>query len=275
MNQSAPVYYVGDIHGRADLLRRILGFVGEDAARRGAKPVVHFLGDVVDRGPESCGAMELVHDTLLNLEGSALHLGNHDLWFLQALESRGKFKDAESWALHGGWNTIMSYMPVTDLEKLFSYIEDVYPHHAEMLRSARRFSHNGPFFAVHAGVDPNVSLAEQKARSYEYDPMLWIRDPFLTNIDSAAMPIIHGHTIMGKLPTVTENRISIDTGAYTTGRLTVCLVDPRERELRFWQTDTESRAVVEIMPNVVDRGMGTVYDRLPALFDTWAAAEAA
>lgn len=265
------IHYIGDIHGRADLLEQMLEFIEARAAERGTTPVIHFLGDIVDRGPQSCDAMELVHATLSRHPGSLLHLGNHDQWFLQAIDTDGEFQDVDSWVLHGGWHTMMSYSPATDPKRAFSYIRRFHPHHVEMLRNAARWSENGPLFAAHAGVHPRLDMETVKKTDYVYlggaDPFLWVRDPFLFNIDPDARIVIHGHTIVGKLPVVTENRISIDTGAYDTGRLTMCTVDPVTRTIQFHQTDPERRAVVEVEPHHADRGFGTVYDRLDALFE--------
>jgi serine/threonine protein phosphatase 1 len=280
MSGITPVHYIGDVHGRADLLGQMLEFIRERCVAKGIAPVVHFLGDIVDRGPDSCGAMELVHETLEKCPGSLLHLGNHDQWFLQAIESNGEFQDVDSWVMHGGWHTMQSYTPVTEPERAFAYIRKLYDHHVEMLRNAKRWSENGPLFAVHAGVHPRLDLDTVKKTDYAYlggaDPFLWVREPFLDNVDKDATPVIHGHTIMrGGIPVVTENRISIDTGAYNTDRLTMCLVDPDDRSLTFWQTDPELQRVVQVEPRQIDRGQGSIYDRLPALFDQWQPAVAA
>lgn len=270
MSGIRPVHYIGDIHGRADLLRQMLDFIEFRSAERGIAPVIHFLGDIVDRGPESCQAMEIVHETLAKHPGSLLHLGNHDQWFLQAIDTDGEFNDVDSWIIHGGWHTMQSYTPVTDPKRAFNYIRGVYPHHVEMLRNAARWSENGPLFAAHAGIHPRLDLETMKNTDYgllgSADPFLWVRDPFLLNADPEAMPVIHGHTIIGRLPLVTENRISIDTGAYETGRLTMCSIDAESRSLSFWQTDPQARTVVEVEPHMADRGYGTIYDRLDTLF---------
>ena len=56
------VYAVGDIHGRADLLRILLDMIQEDAARAPAGPQrrIVFLGDYVDRGPDSKGVIDML-----------------------------------------------------------------------------------------------------------------------------------------------------------------------------------------------------------------------
>ncbi len=79
------IYAIGDVHGRADLLHRIVAFVHEDALNRGCRPRVFFLGDIVDKGPDSCGAMNTVCDTIRRWPGSRLILGNHDYMFRDAL----------------------------------------------------------------------------------------------------------------------------------------------------------------------------------------------
>jgi serine/threonine protein phosphatase 1 len=279
MSGITPVHYIGDVHGRADLLGQMLAFIRARSAAKGVEPVIHFLGDIVDRGPESCAALELVHETLQRHPGSLLHLGNHDQWFLQGVDTDGEFNDSDSWGMHGAYDTLASYTPTKDEKRAFAYIRKLYPHHVEMLRNARRWTENGPLFAAHAGVHPRYDLETMKKTDYLYlggsDPFLWVRDPFLDNVDRDAMPVIHGHTIVGRTPVVTENRISIDTGAYATGRLTMCSVDPENRSLTFWQTDPETRSVVEVEPVRLDRGYGTIYDRLPALFDQWQPALAA
>ncbi|OWK23962.1 hypothetical protein AJ87_26595 [Rhizobium yanglingense] len=73
-------YAVGDVHGRADLLEGLLRSILIEAALGGFEFSVVFLGDIIDRGPDSRQAMQLVVDTINNQPGSALILGNHD-WF--------------------------------------------------------------------------------------------------------------------------------------------------------------------------------------------------
>ena len=72
------LYAIGDVHGRADLLERLLGAIEADAKKAGVPPSVVFLGDIVDRGPDSRACLDLVRDTLARWPGSRLLLGNHD-----------------------------------------------------------------------------------------------------------------------------------------------------------------------------------------------------
>jgi Calcineurin-like phosphoesterase len=78
MPVSRLTYAIGDVHGRADLLRPLLAFIASDAERRGQEPRVIFLGDIVDRGPDSRGAMDLVGRTLKRRPSSRLLPGRND-----------------------------------------------------------------------------------------------------------------------------------------------------------------------------------------------------
>lgn len=270
MIDEGPIYFIGDVHGRRDLLDSILKFVDSLARERGIAPSINFLGDIVDRGPDSKGAMDLVLKTLESNDKAVLHLGNHDQWFLEAVETIGQFDDADSWAMYGGLKTLASYTRKDDEYKALAYVKANYQHHMDMLRNARRFTEHGPFIACHAGVDPRWDFEQLKTREFAgADPFLWIRDPFLEHVDKSFRPVIHGHTIMrSALPVVTENRISIDTGAYSTGRLTLCILDRANGTLEFCQTLPDGN-IGKVEPILLDRGQGTVYDRLPQLTSEW------
>ena len=53
-----PVYAVGDVHGRADLLERALDLIDAHVGRVGARnPQVVFVGDYIDHGPDSAAVL--------------------------------------------------------------------------------------------------------------------------------------------------------------------------------------------------------------------------
>ena len=252
-------YYIGDVHGRADLLEKMLVGIESHAAERGAVPEIVFLGDLTDRGPESLGVMELVHHVLNRWEGSTLVLGNHDEWFLETIRHEDEYQYSESWIANGGIQTIMSYFDGELPRDAMEQIRTKYPHHVEMLANAKRFTINGAFIGVHAGVDPTRSLNNQRL----FD-LNWIREPFLNFAERKLPPVIHGHTILGPTPIVTENRISIDTGAYHFGLLTTCFVDAENKTINLFQAS--KRGFDEVEPVLINRGYGTVYDRLEEIF---------
>lgn len=266
MSKASTTYHIGDVHGRADLVTSLVRHLEEDAYKRGALPVFSFLGDLVDRGPDSKGSVQRVLETLQNWPGSVLHLGNHDEWFLDALDTDGEFEHVESWLVHGGIATVTSYTGKFELDSLRA-IREGFPEHVGLLKLARLYTVSGPFVAVHAGIDPTLPLNLQRKKH-----LTWIREPFLEYVDPDLRPVVHGHTIVGRLPVVTENRISIDTGAYHTGRLTCLAVDHDRQAVRFIQA-MEDGAVAEVEPVRVDRGYGTLLDRIPALFEAYSQLE--
>lgn len=269
MRTANPIYHIGDIHGRNDLLSGLLGWIEADARDRGGEPCVVFLGDVVDRGPDSMACMDTVMATLRRWKESRLILGNHDEWFLDAVLSDGKSSSLDGWVLNGGIATIESYCGGEIDPEVARLVRERHPGHVDMLKAALRIiPHSGPFVAVHAGIDPTLPLHGQKERDLN-----WIRDRFLAYVGTDIRPVVHGHTIVGRLPVVTENRVSIDTGAYDHGLLTCFAVDPEEGDVRFMQASEDGLEAVE--PHLVDRGYGTVLDRLPELFASAPAPEPA
>jgi serine/threonine protein phosphatase 1 len=116
----------------------------------------------------------------------------------------------------------------------------------------------GAFTACHAGINGWLPIDKQDRHD-----LMWITDGFLDRVDERMPPVIHGHTPMGELPVVTENRISIDTGAYETGRLTAFYLDRVDKGYDFYQATAEG--VGRISPVVHNRGMGSVLDRMDSL----------
>ncbi len=222
-SESDPIYAIGDVHGMAGLLEDLLATIDEDAERAGAKPRVVFLGDIVDRGPESRRAMELVHATLQAREGSHLILGNHDYLFRKALTNRLGDAGLDHWmeAL-GGQETLRSYgnrrpgwaggLPDLLLPR--------YAHHLALLDQAADMVIVDDYCLVHAGVDPKRPLGDQD----EHD-LREIREVFLNASDPFPKVVVHGHTITdSELPEIHSNRIAVDTGAYCTGRLSAVVI---------------------------------------------------
>lgn len=87
-----PLDIVGDVHGELDALRALLaeaGYDGEGRHSEGRHLV--FLGDLVDRGPDSPGVVRLVRD-LVEAGRASVVLGNHELNLL-----RGERKAGNDW----------------------------------------------------------------------------------------------------------------------------------------------------------------------------------
>lgn len=193
----ANTYAVGDIHGCLNQLQRIVELCEKDAALQ--KSTFIFLGDYIDRGPDSRGVIEF----LINLrKWSPDHIiclrGNHEDLLLSALDS----EDAEfNWLANGGDATLRNYG--------VSHAKDLPPAHIDWIESLLLFHDDGQRFFVHAGVHPDRPLNQQRTRD-----LLWIREPFLSSGNDFGRFVVHGHTpLKSGEPDLRANRINLDTGA--------------------------------------------------------------
>ncbi|WP_174297321.1 metallophosphoesterase family protein [Sphingomonas bacterium] len=227
------VYAVGDIHGRLDLLETLLTAIDADEDARGAADtVLIFLGDVLDRGPDSAAVV----DRLLRLSrerASRFLLGNHEQMFLAALA--GNRRSLHGFCRMGGRETVLSYgiEPAAyermDYDELGAALLAAVPAaHRRFLETFEDMVVVGDYAFVHAGVDPRVPLDAQ-----EWSEMRWMRDPFLNHRAPLEKMIVHGHT-MTEAVEWRSHRIGIDTGAYATNVLTALGLESADR----WVVDT-------------------------------------
>lgn len=224
------VYAVGDIHGRLDLLRSLHELILDDARKAPDKDkVLVYLGDYVDRGPESFGVVEtLIHDPLEGFD--IVHLkGNHEDFLLRFLDDAALGFD---WMFNGGQETLESYdVDVYDracgmatMESAQERFRAALPDsHLAFFRGLERFHVEGDYVFVHAGVRPGVALERQTD-----EDLMWIREEFLDSRDDFDHVVVHGHTIRYD-PDEQRNRIGVDTGAFLTGRLTCLVLDGTKR----------------------------------------------
>jgi serine/threonine protein phosphatase 1 len=222
------VYAIGDIHGRSDLLDRLHDLIETDLSTAPEKTVVIYLGDYVDRGPDSHGVIErLIRPRFPGVETLAL-LGNHEDMLLQFLDAP---YGASLWLTNGGDATLHSYkvkIPASFDELLMTQraLLGVLPrHHKQFLMSLPVQVQFGDYLFVHAGIKPGLPVDRQSR-----EQMIWIRDVFLDSEIDHGLIVVHGHTIVHEVEW-RPNRIGVDTGAYTTGRLTALVLEGAGRRL--------------------------------------------
>jgi calcineurin-like phosphoesterase family protein len=226
------VYAVGDIHGRLDLLERLHRMILEDsrAAPSSARRVIVYLGDYVDRGPDSRAVVDLLAKGAMP-EFERVHLlGNHEWAMLEFLENR---QIAEAWFAYGGYATLVSYginpmprpvPPEGRIPGLQNALKANLPAAHFAFLSSLKLSHvEGDYLFVHAGIRPGVPLNRQLA-----EDLTQIRYEFLDSKADHGKMVVHGHTITDE-PQVLENRIGIDTGAFASDRLTCLVIEGASR----------------------------------------------
>jgi serine/threonine protein phosphatase 1 len=216
------IYAIGDIHGRADLLEKMLDRIDAHLASKLVRnPIQVFLGDYIDRGPASREVLELLVARDRSFRSVFLK-GNHERYLTEFL---GNPSILEDWQRLGGLETLISYgvKPTLNADaatqiQLAAALDQALPQsHRQFLGNLESSFTCGDFFFVHAGVRPGVPLNKQRE-----EDLLWIRQDFLLYEEDFSKIIVHGHTPVIE-PEVHPNRINIDTGAYATGQLT-CLV---------------------------------------------------
>lgn len=250
-------YAVGDIHGRLDLLDKLLQMITIDATRRHARAKIVFTGDYCDRGSDSCGVVErLLAGPGRPMDAYVCLRGNHDDLFVRAVTTGEEVPD---WAWYLFRYTLESYGGSEHPAEL----NDRLLRHVRFLSSLPLTHDDGTYLFVHAGIRPGVAIADQAE-----EDLLWIRDEFLYYPGSLPRLVVHGHTIIGDRPVVTNNRISIDTGAFRSGILTAAVLI--DGEARFLQAvGVPDQGAIErerILSDSVLRGYFTPgLDRVPAL----------
>ncbi|GJE19260.1 metallophosphoesterase family protein [Methylobacterium marchantiae] len=188
-------YAIGDIHGCADALVRLLAEIERHGDGRPRRLV--FLGDYVDRGPDSAGVLEILRDLDRAGNGSATFLmGNHERMVLDAYE---KPFGVTAWLENGGESTLASF-GIQDPENLPRGVLNWMSVLATVHEDARRYYVHAGFHPGRTGIDPDV------------EARLWIRKPFLTEDFDFGKHVVHGHTPQkdGR-PDVRPFRTNLDT----------------------------------------------------------------
>jgi serine/threonine protein phosphatase 1 len=206
-------YAIGDIHGCLDKLHSLLLRCEKHAAGRLVSFV--FLGDYIDRGPQSCGVIDCLIDLKAQGESVVTLMGNHEAMALAVIDGRSP---SQLWFAQGGLATLKSY-GIAEPHELPRA-------HVDWLRALPLRYDDGRRLFVHAGVNPGMPLEAQD----DFD-LLWIREPFLSHRGDYGRLIVHGHTpLTDGVPDLHGNRLNLDTGAVFGGPLTAAVFDDARME---------------------------------------------
>jgi serine/threonine protein phosphatase 1 len=206
---------IGDIHGVAKKLRNLLTHIDAwlDMNAKGQSRQFVFLGDYIDRGPDSRQVLQIVQR--LQVRGAICLRGNHEELMLRATESE---RGLTNFLVNGGDATITSLRTPAAFQRAQEWMRSLPISYEDELR-----------YYVHAGIRPGVPLDQQTAET-----KLWIRDGFLRHTGRFPKYIIHGHspTIyfdpQQTTPDVRGNRCNVDTGAGINGYLSAAIFNDRQ-----------------------------------------------
>lgn len=214
------IYAIGDIHGRYDLLHALRSSIFEhhNLLHREKEAELIYLGDYIDRGPDSRAVIDELMQETDGFEVTCL-LGNHEAMLLECLCTDNR-QAWHTWLSNGGDATLASFGMTMrfggyDPKALQACIG---AERIAWLQSLPLWKVEQPYLFVHAGIAPGVPIEEQNAKD-----LLWIRSRFLNSTENHGCIVVHGHT-PGEEPVVKANRICLDTGAVTTGRLTAAVL---------------------------------------------------
>ena len=259
VSPEAEIFAVGDIHGRSDLLVALIDEAAREPKLRDKRTIV-FLGDFVDRGPDSLGAIDLAMATKARIgadEAIAL-MGNHETMMRLALDPETPWDDAidafDTWLANGGDRTVAEFLKTGEPPE---YLDDLLtearaslpPRIRSWLESSRASWRSGQVLFVHAGVNPKVELETflavpwnvPLAKLDEDRHWAWVRRPFLEHRPGpdgfGGFFIVHGHTPNDARPEASHAdqiagfRLNLDAGSAMTGVAKMAIIRDRYAEV--------------------------------------------
>lgn len=227
-----PTYAIGDVHGRDDLLGRLLDAIGEDAEARGFDDWrIVMMGDYVDRGEQSAEVLSRLRMLLAGggpaPETQALR-GNHEDMMLRFIEQPER--EGPRWLRNGGLQTLLSYgvggiTLASDAEALEDAAQRLAEAAADDLSALRilpAWLRHGTVIFSHAGTDPELPPDLQSERT-----LIWGTPRFFQLPRKDGLWNVYGHYIVDEAG-ITQGRIAVDTGAYYSGVLSAVRIDGPE-----------------------------------------------
>lgn len=225
------IYAIGDIHGHRVLLEEMLRSISDETDRLPpARILIVFLGDLIDRGPESAGVVERLSNLRDDRYRSVFITGNHEEVLLRILD--GEASIVADWLRFGGLQCAESYgldgqklrtMDETEAARLIG--ESIPEPHQQFLRSFADSFSVGDYLFVHAGIRPGLPIEQQSLSD-----LRWIRSPFLECRECHPQVVVHGHSISRDVEFM-PGRIGIDTGAYRSGLLSAVVLEREDRRV--------------------------------------------
>ena len=218
---------IGDVHGQYEKLKTLMRRIKFDPAQ----DILVFLGDLMDRGPESLQCLDYVmHLQKQHSEAVICLMGNHEREMLDYFDALAKTRDeldvrllnrTSQWLVYGG-------------DKTLPQLQELGPkalrHRLDYVRNLPLYYRIGDYYFCHAGVKPGVPLDQQQEKD-----LIWIRDEFYNGYNGKETVIV-GHTpiqnlqymfkdiVWDKYPVIRENNIILcDTGAYMEGGRLSCI----------------------------------------------------
>lgn len=230
---AGPLYVIPDIHGHKDKLDQALSLIRDEG---GMDARIVFLGDYVDRGPDSCGVLQTLVDGIKAGHNWTLLRGNHDQLMLDTLAAlpgypvSGRHKLRWLHYNSGAIETLASYglKPNNPTDTILKTIP---ASHLDLLKATRLWHQTKDLILAHAGIKPGVAMAKQTPKD-----LMWIREPFLSDRRDHGALVVHGHSPVA-FPEHHGNRLALDGGAGWGRDLHIAVFEGRD----CWLLDSTGR----------------------------------
>jgi serine/threonine protein phosphatase 1 len=208
---------IGDIHGCLDELRYLVEAL---PLARGDRLI--FLGDYIDRGPNSSGVVSYLIQAQERLNENKLVFlkGNHEDMLLSFLGLGGQHGDM--FLINGGKATLTSYGRHDEKPAPREALGAIPPDHLNFYQDLQNYYLTEPFLCVHAGVHPLKTLNEQTEEDF-----FWIRNQFIFSSHVLPYTVLFGHTPQRSVFYDLPYKVGLDTGLVYGNMLTCLEVDEK------------------------------------------------
>ena len=250
LEEDLEIFTVGDVHGYCTHLEKMLEQFSE-VRTPNSQSILISLGDLIDRGPNSIGALDLMMQAGdYGFTETCTLMGNHEQMMRLSLTGKRMFefsrylpenayiRPQEIWSWNGS-NTTLRELDLDPLEMNHKSPEEFAQSLSLALGTERLafldslLSHKmmGSLLFVHAGINPELSVEDALAEPWDClcdDHWSWLRGEFLyTPFDRAGLIAVHGHTYPGmslpgfdsSLMYLLDGKINLDGGSYRTGKI--------------------------------------------------------
>jgi serine/threonine protein phosphatase 1 len=213
----AREWVIPDIHGYSETLKVLI----EDKIQPSRSDVLYFLGDYIDRGPDSKGVIDYIIKLVEDDYDIRALRGNHEDYLLRTFDNENTQKNflgitnqnnlRKEWFKYGGKNTLKSFR--------VSEVHDIPRKYIDWMRSLEYFIQLDRYILVHAGF--NFGIEDPFA---DKASMLWIKDFKVDPVKAGSRKVIHGHTpvsldFIKMLSTSKDHHfIDLDNGVYMPGK---------------------------------------------------------
>ncbi|MCA9117432.1 MAG: metallophosphoesterase [Planctomycetaceae bacterium] len=225
-----PVVAIGDVHGQTEKLLRLIDHL-EQAGVLEQRAIV-FLGDLVDRGPDSRGTIDLVLELLRDFPQATSVCGNHDLAMAAALgwiETPPIARWAFRWIDH--YNSDATFRSYGVQSSNLNELDRAVPAPHRQLLSGLPWAVEHPdYLFVHAGLDPEIPWEDQLAAlrqpDFSENRPRWLCSRKLATTpvpEDCPLTVVSGHVPV-KNVFFDERRIRVDTTGGSQGELSAVLL---------------------------------------------------